>query len=376
MKNAMLLALAGATFLSTTAPAFAGEIYYNAQSQIIGQTSTNSSTLGGDSRYFATDSKYSSVVSLIMKYADGTGAICSGSLLSDRQSVLTAAHCVSHGQGTAAPVKTTAYFYNGTDPDKIPSFGGDGVTAIDVSKYFVNSGYTGEIIDQNDIAVLRLGDLAPSYATGYDLYTGPMSGQTFNVTGYGGRSSVGGAVGTNVGTGVRRQGYNTYDYQIGDSAFNGGLESLLRGTTKTAQTSSIWLADFDNGTTLNDGGCKLAGYYGVTGSPYCGTGLGASEVITAPGDSGGSSFIDGKISSVTSFGITFGINYGDFDNKQDQSWGEFSGLVPVNIHSQFILSSMVASVPEPQSWAMMIVGFGLMGGSIRRSRRLRTAAAA
>ena len=41
----------------------------------------------------------------------------------------------------------------------------------------------------------------------------------------------------------------------------------------------------------------------------------------------------------------------------------------------FGLSAQVAAVPEPATWAMMLVGFGLMGGAMRRRTRVTFAAA-
>ena len=55
--------------------------------------------------------QYSGVVPLIMDYGAGGAFICSGTLLPDRRSILTAAHCVSDGAGSAGPLSTTAYFY-------------------------------------------------------------------------------------------------------------------------------------------------------------------------------------------------------------------------------------------------------------------------
>ena len=51
-------------------------------------------------------------------------------------------------------------------------------------------------------------------------------------------------------------------------------------------------------------------------------------------------------------------------------WGEFSGYVPIFIHTDFINASIGApmAVPEPATWAMMIIGFGAVGSMIRRRR--------
>ena len=48
-----------------------------------------------------------------------------------------------------------------------------------------------------------------------------------------------------------------------------------------------------------------------------------------------------------------------------------SGYVPINIHTDFINSAM--AVPEPDSWVMLIVGFGLMGATMRRRRAVAAA---
>lgn len=45
----------------------------------------------------------------------------------------------------------------------------------------------------------------------------------------------------------------------------------------------------------------------------------------------------------------------------------FSGQVPADVTS-FIDNVSVTSVPEPGIWAMMIAGFGLVGGALRRRK--------
>jgi hypothetical protein len=116
----------------------------------------------------------------------------------------------------------------------------------------------------------------------------------------------------------------------------------------------------------NDASCRLAGAFGLGGPKYCNLGRGPTEVSDAGGDSGGPEFINGKIASVTSYGLTFGKNFGDVDGKLDSSWGEFNGFVPVSIHTAFIAGSMV---PEPGTWAMMLGGFGVIGAAMRGRRK-------
>lgn len=339
-------------------------IDFTARNSIVGVTSTSTIFGNGDPRYFATDSKYSGVATLIMEYDQGA-YICTGSLLGGGTSVLTAGHCVSDGfKKGGRPNKTTAYFYNGGDPDAVPYLVGEG---IEVVGYHVNSGYTGEVIDQNDIAVLRLATAAPEWAQRYDLFTeGDLTGENFNVAGYGRRSSGGGNVGADLGTGRLRQGDNNYAFRFGDDDFDG----QWAGVFGTADVDYSYVSDFDNGLAANDAACSIAGqFFGLGGSKYCNLGVGAMEVGVAGGDSGGPQFIDGKLASVTSYGLSWGLGYGDVDDLLNSSFGEFSGYVPTYRHADWINSV----VPEPASWALMISGFGMVGLTARRRRALAAA---
>jgi hypothetical protein len=356
-------------------------ISYTATSRIIGQTSTATVVGGGDPNRLAPNSKgYSGSVGILMTYSNGAQFVCSGTLLKDRRSVLTAGHCVSDGGGKKAEglVRTQVIFQNDAVSNAdIPIYSlPAGTTAIDVGRYVVNPNYTGEVIDQNDIAVLKLNTYAPAYAQSYDIYTGGLDGKEFNVNGFGRRSTVGGAVGYGVtaaalGTGRRRQGDNVYDYAWGDSAF-GGFFTDIRADGEnffgTADIEYSYISDFDNGLAANDASCLIAEAVGAPAGFGCSVGLGAREVNIAGGDSGGGAFINGQIASVNSYGLSFGEDFGDFYPGLNSSWGEFSGYVPTNIHAGFIAAAQLGGVPEPATWALMILGFGAVGGAMRRRR--------
>ena len=375
--NVKLAALLAATQLIAPSAVLAGGVIsgsshgftWSASSTIVGQTSTATLAGGGNPIYFANPS-YNGVVSLIMNEGAAGTFICSGTLLSDRRSILTAGHCVSHGAGTANPISTTAYFSSGANPDSV-TYLDPASTGVSVSQYFVNPDYTGEVIDQNDIAVLRLSQAAPDWAISYGLYTGgDLTGTDFNIAGYGARSDVGGAIGADLGPGRLRQGDNRYDFRLGDPDFGGFFTPGFFGEGAGTQIDYSSLSDFDNGSPGNDASCLLAtlGFGLAPSGKYCNLGRGLLEVGDAGGDSGGPEFVNGMIASVTSYGLTFGTDFGDVDGSLNSSWGEFNGFVPTYLHTDFIKSSMFA-VPESVTWAQFIVGFGLVGGIARSSRR-------
>jgi hypothetical protein len=382
-------ALAGGTAQAATVSGEFNGLSWKANSTIVGVGPTGEGTLvippsptvrlgpGGDPIYQPDPSRHGGVAALIMTYDNGSRFICSGSVVGGGKSIVTAGHCVSGGGGAPAAglVNTTAYFWDyATQGDERVALNPSAV-AIEVVDYAVHAEYTGEVIDQNDIAVLRLADFAPDSAQRYQLYDeGDLTGENFNVAGYGGRSDVGGAAGISdlPSTGHLRQGDNRYDWRMGDADFDTGggnsvWNAILAGFHGELDYS--YVSDFDNGLINNDTSCLVA-FFGLGLPPtskYCNQGLGVAEAGVAGGDSGGPGFVDGKLASVNSYGLTFGTDFGDVDEDLNSSFGEFSGYVPIFIHTDFIKGA----IPEPSAWALMIGGFGLAGASLRR-RRLAT----
>lgn len=356
---------------------------WTAANRIIGATPTSdvlppSNTVGGGDPIYKPSANKRGTVALIMEYSNGDRFICSGSVLSGGMSIATAGHCVSGGFGTANPFRTTAYFFKGDADERTPFQTGG--TAIEISRYIVNPDYTGEVIDQNDIAILRLESAAPAWALRYDLYTSDIDGLDFNVAGYGTRSTVGGAAGNTPPAGGRtgflREGDNKFDYAWGNPLFQGFFTDEVAGENffGTAEVEFSYISDFDNGLRAQDQSRRIANALGlgpIGDAFFDNTGLGAREVGIAGGDSGGPGFINGQLASINSYGLTFGTNFGDFGGGLNSGWGEFSGYVPIFIHTDFINAAL--AVPEPDSWALMIAGFGLVGGSLRRQRKAATA---
>jgi len=362
---------------------------WTAVSRVIGQTATSdvlapSNTIGGGNPIYKPSANKSGTVALIMEYSNGDRFICSGSVMADGRSIATAAHCVSGGAGTANPVKTTVHFYNGNPDERAVNPGASETRSV--TAYFVHPEYTGEVIDQNDIAILRINTEAPASAQRYDLFTtNDLTGTQFNVAGYGTRSTTGGDNGNTAPFGARtgylREGDNIYDYAWGDSRFQDFFTT--RDTTGQfagqnffgfAEVEFSFISDFDNGLQAQNQSRRIANAIGLGplgNTFFADVGVGAREVGIAGGDSGGPGFVDGKLATINSYGLTFGTNFGDFGGGLNSGWGEFSGYVPVFIHTDFIATT---AVPEPASWAMLIMGFGLTGATMRRRRGVTAAA--
>ncbi|WP_395339450.1 trypsin-like serine protease [Ningiella sp. W23] len=314
----------------------------------------------GNPQYHPSYPEYSGVVGMLMETAEGN-FICSGTLMEDRRSILTAAHCVSGGAGTPNPISTTVFFQpeGGLNPDEriynVPA--PEGTVEIEVAEYIVNPDYTGEVIDQNDIAILRLEEEAPLWATSYGIYTeDDIAGQEFNVAGYGRLGTGEGSVGL---TGRLRQGDNMYDYAWGEFG-----DFFTDGFFGTADVEFSYVSDFDNGLAANDTSGLIANALGVP-ALFNDVGLGDREVGVAGGDSGGPNFIRGLISGVNSYGLSFGADFGDAVAGLNNSFGEFSGYVPTYIHADFIANNLVR-VSAPGILALMTLG---MFGVAARARR-------
>jgi secreted trypsin-like serine protease len=295
------------------------------------------------------------VARLIIDTTEGS-FLCSGALLGTGRHILTAAHCVTDGFGVLNTLGGTASF--ATTPTG--SFTGLLSAPVSIASVAVNPGWNGDyIFNGYDLAILTLAEDAPVEATRYDIYRD---------------SDEIGVVGTKSGWGTIAQG----DVGAAGSPGSGWRTGQNIWELTAAEfwedatvNDAIMMYDFDNGLAAND---AFGAYFGLTD-----LGLGDFEVVSAPGDSGGPTFIDGKIAGITSFGLTFTDGRDAAGNRiclpgnpdilcgLNNSYGEFAGDTRVSAYAAWIDDILL---PEPTSAWLVALALPLAGLGRWRARRV------
>lgn len=329
---ALLLVLLTALALSPAAASADDDLPYLARSSIV-------TTLDPSLPIYSAPPGvgYDGVAGLLITRPTGT-FLCTGSMVGVlRRHVLTAAHCLVDASSVEA-----VFF----PPDEAPIIRA-------TSSYTIREGYTGEVIDENDIAIVDLGEAGEvREISSYDLFDGVAVGRDYNQVGFGASGS--GLTGTTVPGGLRRQGFNRFDFAGIDPIFGDFWDG-----------QNVLFADFDSGLPAQDASCRLTAFFVADTSPYCDAGLGPFEVLSGPGDSGGPLFVDGRVAAIASFGITFtGGVVGDIDGELNSTFGEFAGYVPIAPHARWIRKQVAA--PEPTTFALLLVGLLALGAAARK----------
>jgi hypothetical protein len=183
---------------------------------------------------------------------------------------------------------------------------------------------------------------------------------------------------------------------------NAGLEEWFKGGTQTTVPAANFWGDgvqqfYPGVTTSPDGGSFVA----LDGDPTVGgsisqtiTGLEVGKTYTLTFDWAASQLANRSGDITEQLAVTFG-GQTQFTNVLSVASGGFSGWktgkmfftatntsqtltflslgTPVGLPPMALLDGVSLTVPEPATWAMMIMGFGTLGLAMRR-RRMVTAA--
>ena len=226
-----------------------------------------------------------------------------GTLLSSGKHILTAGHSVIDEKPRDIQIT-----FN------LPS----GDVTLEASNIFLHPNYNDSTLI-NDIAIIELKSEAPQESQRYDIYRDDNEvGQVNMKVGYGYTGQ--GKQQARFDETQKRVGFNTYD----DLATR--LERRFFDASVSEPIKTQLAYDFDNGKPENDAFGQL---FGIED-----TGLGEAEVNSALGDSGGPTFIDGKIAGITSYG--FGDIISDVDNITNSSFGELSVDTRVSGYADWI----------------------------------------
>ena len=137
----------------------------------------------------------------------------------------------------------------------------------------------------------------------------------------------------------------------------------------SVRSELIWEGAYNNSTGLGAGsadvGDRFYQFVAGSGSTLDPTAPGAYLFNTLAG--WGNTYSSNAFVSGLSIGVGSGAGSGFNANVDNLAFTTDLGTTRYNF-----AEASAAAVPEPASWAMMIGGFGLVGGSLRRKRKVTT----
>jgi secreted trypsin-like serine protease len=254
----------------------------------------------------------------------------SGSLLYTGRHILTAAHVLPDNLSNLSQMGITF-----GSPEGSVNFSTVDNQIEDIDIHPQWGGVNSNVEDGFDVAVITLAEEAPLWADRYSLYAkNDEIGNTTTHVGFGRPSNGVDGYAEDQGEPVRRFGKNTYDASLEPDQLDGSIASLANAITIDSSSNMILLYDFDSGQPQDDPIGDILGAH---------LGLGSQEVGTTPGDSGGPTFIDGKIAGIASF--TMGNPLAD-GQENEGVFGEIHGDTRVSSFVDFIESIVGSENPD------------------------------
>lgn len=157
----------------------------------------------------------------------------------------------------------------------------------------------------------------------------------------------------------------SYTYNFDAGAGGGSLDFVIQGyrTLDGVNCCTDTLSVTLNSVLIFEGSYALGG--GGSNVTLVNTGGGTVTPVFNGFNVGGTLTFDNGAVSLLSGNNTITFAYsGAAQGLADEAWG---------INSATITGNAFNSVPEPSAWALMILGFGAVGGALRGRRKVRTA---
>lgn len=183
------------------------------------------------------------------------------------------------------------------------------------------------------------------------------------------------SIGEQVATAYTSLGFNasTFTSSISDSVLAGQDLLVVLGRSDaftTGETSAIRNFLFGGGNVLLAGESSNIGFSANASLNGLLSGLGSTIRLNQVAQDSSDRFATG--SEIVSDPLTAGVNSFGYGFTTTLTGGRT--LFFNDSGNAFIAAdTIIAPVPEPSTWAMLILGFGLVGGTMRRSPRTRIA---